>query len=206
MSYTQEILGHYDLYAKYNIDNVEQASIAGLGEAHRNSNCLAWNGRFISENAKKSPVAIFVEGYLSMERVQSSIKRQKELLHISADVPDENILVFGWDIDPEILQKYKEQYDQEIIQFNKNADDLLEKLSLLNKELTTYSNELHKIIPEFDIEQFSEMGLTWLEQIKDPIDYKRFMELVPQCASIYVKKQNVRIELKSLPFPAPPSS
>jgi hypothetical protein len=202
MSYAQGILGQYDVYATYNVESVKHASIVGLGEGHNDNNCRQVNGRYITHEAKKGPVAIFVEGYLSMKPSALPISRLKELLKIDAEVPDENIQVFGWDIDPDILETGKKNFEQELVQFTKKADELLEQRSNLDQELVTYRNDIQKIIPEFELEKFKEMGLTWLLQIKDA-DYEKFNELLRHYISVSAKRQTVQQECLSLPYPEP---
>ncbi|HEY4831179.1 MAG TPA: hypothetical protein VIH61_01265, partial [Waddliaceae bacterium] len=161
------ILDQYDSYAIYNIESVEHANIVALGEGHKDNNCTQLNGRYISCEAKKGPVAIFVEGCLSMKRLTLSISHLKGRLQIDADIPDENIQVFGWDIDTEILELGQEHFQKELVQFTQKANALLEKRSTLDKELTICKNDIQKIVPEFEIEKFETVGRMWFRQVQD---------------------------------------
>lgn len=202
MASTPGILEQFDTYAMYNISSVEHANIVALGEGHKNSHCRQWNGRYISYVAKKGRVAIFVEGYLSMKSPILSIKRLKELLEIDADVPDENIQVFGWDIDPKILESKQQYFQQELAQFTQKADILLEKRNALDTELSTLKTDIQKIIPEFAIEKCESMGLNWFCSLQDE-NYTTFNNQLTQYLAAYAKRQEVQLACQSLTYPEP---
>jgi hypothetical protein len=189
-----DLLTRYDVIKSYNIEKISEAQLLFLAENHISKDCQKLNGRLISAIIEKEgSVAIFLEGISSMKPLTIPKERLRELMCLDLKVNMDNVQVFGWDMDDNVLFQKKHAHFQKIEDYNNSLPRVEKEISCLEKLMQNCLLELTSIIPEFDVNKFEEFGLTWMCKISNE-DSPRFMQNFKNLMEFTKKKLNLEYQ------------